>query len=303
MIKVLFLASNPRSTSPLKLDEEIRGITQKIRASDYRDDLQLISCWAVTPDDLLQALNEHRPHVVHFSGHGSSQGEIILTGPADRQQPIPPEALRRLFATLKDNVRLVVLNACFSEIQGRAIMQEIDCVVAMRFPIGDAAAVTFAGSFYRALGFGRSLQEAFDQGLAAVGMYALSETETPQLLSRPGIEPAEIYLLREPATPAGLGHQEELQSRRRLVEALLACGSMRDPAIRSAIVDELPDPICSTIKRHPADLVDVANIFNRCLSFSGGLAALVEQLKFYEGNSLPMQRVEALLDDYAQAAG
>ena len=58
MIKVLFLSSNPESTSTLKLDEEIRSIAEKIRASDHRDALELISLWAVRPDDLLQELNK-----------------------------------------------------------------------------------------------------------------------------------------------------------------------------------------------------------------------------------------------------
>jgi hypothetical protein len=52
MIKTLFFASNPEGTSPLMLDEEIRTISEKIRASDYRDVLELVSLWAVRPDDL-----------------------------------------------------------------------------------------------------------------------------------------------------------------------------------------------------------------------------------------------------------
>ena len=77
-VKILFLAANPKNTPTLQLDEEIRAITQKIRSSEYRDSLELISAWAVRADDLLQVFNEHKPHIVHFSGHGSSEGEIIL---------------------------------------------------------------------------------------------------------------------------------------------------------------------------------------------------------------------------------
>ena len=77
-IKILFFASNPKDVTPLNLDEEIRSITTKIRASEHRDALDLISRWAVRPDDLLQELNIHKPIVVHFSGHGSSSGELVL---------------------------------------------------------------------------------------------------------------------------------------------------------------------------------------------------------------------------------
>jgi hypothetical protein len=49
---VLFLSANPAGTPPLKLDEEIRQITAKVRAAEYRDSLELVSRWAVRPDDL-----------------------------------------------------------------------------------------------------------------------------------------------------------------------------------------------------------------------------------------------------------
>lgn len=52
-IKIVFLAANPAHTSPLQLDEEIRAITEKIRASHYRDALELIPALAARPDDLL----------------------------------------------------------------------------------------------------------------------------------------------------------------------------------------------------------------------------------------------------------
>jgi hypothetical protein len=73
-IKVLFLAANP--FKDLNLDTEVRSITEKLRASEYRDSVQLIPALAARPDDLLQLLNEHKPHIVHFSGHGNESGEI-----------------------------------------------------------------------------------------------------------------------------------------------------------------------------------------------------------------------------------
>ncbi len=56
-IRALFLAANPVNTERLGLDKEIREITSQIRSSEYRDLLELISVWAVRPDDLLQNLN------------------------------------------------------------------------------------------------------------------------------------------------------------------------------------------------------------------------------------------------------
>jgi len=88
-ITVLFLAANPRDTTWIGLDEEIRLVEQKLRASEHRDAVVLKAAWAVRPDGLLQALNQHRPHVVHFAGHGDER-EIALQDaeatPADRHR-------------------------------------------------------------------------------------------------------------------------------------------------------------------------------------------------------------------------
>src|SRR3954452_5263351 len=161
-VKVLFLAANPTGTKPLHLDEEIRQITAKIRAAEYRDSIQLVSRWAVRPDDLLQALLEVKPHVVHFSGHGSSAAELIVLDDRGNPKPVSKEALAHLFRTLKDNVRVVVLNACYSRPQAEALAEAVDCTVGMDWAIGDAAAIVFSASFYRAIGFGRSVKEAFE---------------------------------------------------------------------------------------------------------------------------------------------
>src|ERR1700730_1289523 len=99
-IKILFVSANPAGTTQLKLDEEVREIEAKIRAAQHRDSLQLITKWAARPDDLLQALNEHKPHVVHFSGHGSPTEEIILLDKTGKPKLVSKEALVSLFQTL-----------------------------------------------------------------------------------------------------------------------------------------------------------------------------------------------------------
>jgi hypothetical protein len=86
---------------------------------------------ATRPDDLLQRLNEHKPQIVHFSGHGSSSGELMLMDKNREMKPVSTAALRALFTTMKDNVRVVLLNACFSQIQADALRESIDCVIGM----------------------------------------------------------------------------------------------------------------------------------------------------------------------------
>lgn len=192
-IKVLFLASNPKGTQPLNLGDEARAITEKIRAAEHRDLLQFVTVWAVRPDDLLQALNEHKPHIVHFSGHGNKTGEITLLDGNGQPKPVGARAIKALFTTMKDNVRVVFLNACYTKYQAEAITEVIDCAIGMNSAIGDEAAIVFSASFYRAIGFNRSVQEAFDQANVALMFEGIFEEDTAELLSKTGINPSKVF--------------------------------------------------------------------------------------------------------------
>ncbi|MFC1464516.1 MAG: diguanylate cyclase domain-containing protein [Candidatus Brachytrichaceae bacterium NZ_4S206] len=193
-VRILFVAANPRATPRIELDEEIRAITKKIRESRYPESLELISLWAARADDLLQGLNEYRPNIVHFSGHGTRDGSIIFVGQDKKPNPVKPEALKALFEAVKDNVRVVVLNACYTYHQALAISEVIDCVIGTQNAIQDSLAIAFAASFYRALGYGRSVQDAFKQGRAAVLLEGGSESDVPILLTRPGAFPSWLHL-------------------------------------------------------------------------------------------------------------
>lgn len=193
--KILFLAANPTGTTQLALDEECRHIIEKIRATDHRDSLELITRWAVRPEDLLQHLNEHRPHIVHFSGHGTPTEEIVLLDKNRNPQSVPAPALRQLFTTLKDNIRVVLLNACFSKSQALSITEVVDCAIGMNKAIGDDAAISFAAAFYQAIGFGRSVKVAFESGRTALMLAGIPEENTPELLCKKGVDPDSLVLI------------------------------------------------------------------------------------------------------------
>ncbi len=192
---ILFLAANPTNSSKLRLDEEIREIHAKIRAAEFRDSFDLVSRWAVRPLDLIQAFNEVKPHVVHFSGHGSPYAELVLEDDDGTAKPVSETALAALFRTIKDNIRLVLLNACHSQAQAQAISQVIDCTLGMNAAIGDEAAITFASTFYGALAFGRSVGQSFEQGRVALMLQGIPEEDTPVLLARPGVDSLSVSFI------------------------------------------------------------------------------------------------------------
>ncbi len=196
--KILFLASNPRDTDRLALDREAREIELKLRTSEYRDSFELITKWSVRPDDLLQALNQHKPDIVQFSGHGDQKQEIILSDEAGHAQTVSKEALQSLFHTLRDNIKVVILNACYSRSQAEAIVSEVDCAIGMARDVEDDAAIVFVSSFFRALGFGRSVQDAFEQGKTAILLGGYSGRDiAPELLARRGVDPRSVFVLKQ----------------------------------------------------------------------------------------------------------
>ena len=197
-MKITFLASNPTSSTWLSLDEEARLIEEKIRASKHRDLVTFKSRWAVRPEDLQQAFLEDEPVIVHFSGHGGGAIGIALhSQDQSDHRLLTGKTLTDLFNAFNDEIRVVVLNACHSEVQANAIVQVIDFVVGMSDSVGDEAARVFAAAFYRGLAFGKSVQTAFDLGLSELGLTGLSdEDHIPKLLVRYGVDPSTTYLVK-----------------------------------------------------------------------------------------------------------
>jgi hypothetical protein len=213
-IKVLFLGANPDSTPPLALVEEVRRIEDEIQASVHRDALEFVSKWGIRPEDLQRVLLAQRPQVLHFSGHGSREGELLLEHGSGRASPgparhlvvdAPSEPIHRgsvgkaalvgLIRALQGDLRVVLLNACFSMSQAEDLAEYVDSSIGMSAVIGDRAAIVFAGAFYRAIGYGRSVQTAFDLGVNAMQLLGIPEDDTPRLFTRNGCEASKIALI------------------------------------------------------------------------------------------------------------
>lgn len=199
-VKILFLSANPSDTTSLQLDEEIRAIDNALQRGSLRDYFQVAIHTAVRADDLQRLLERHQPDIVHFSGHGGSNGQIYLQGEDGKGHPVAPRALGNLFKLLKKNIRCVVLNACYSDIQAQAIVQHIDAVIGMSHTISDEAAIKFAAGFYEGLAWGHNVQEAFDLGCARIDLANLDEQDKPNLLARSGCHPSTIIFARTPVT-------------------------------------------------------------------------------------------------------
>jgi hypothetical protein len=220
-VTILFLGVNDASR-PLKLEEEYREIDRNI--TRQRSRLELVSKLAVRLSELQQGLLHHMPDVVHFGGHGNSAGELILLDESGALSAVTPDALRTLFAAHRGNVRLVILNACFSATQAMAVRDSVGIAVGMHQQISDRAAIVFTAAFYEAIAYRRSVREAFDLGIAAIKLHGMmEEAHTPELLVRPGLNAADVYLgTPRASTRSGRSNLLALQARRVIFMTLLA---------------------------------------------------------------------------------
>lgn len=198
--RVLFFAADPNSVSAgsasrLQLDREVAEIGRQVRRASRRDDLEFDTYWAARPDDLLETLAEFRPRVVHFSGHGGDAGLVLVGADPARGHRVGAEALAQLFELYRGDIRVVVLNACQSLPEARAIAAVVGCAIGARTEITDEAAITFGSAFYGAIASGDSVQIAFDRARVALAVKHFEERECPQLVVRPGMDAAKVYVV------------------------------------------------------------------------------------------------------------
>lgn len=180
LTNILFLSANPKNTSQLRLGEELRKIKDSLAASTYRHKFELISESAVRVPTITKALQQQRPEIVHFAGHGLGEDGIIVENDLGDIVKFPTSGLDRLFKLFSKEVKCVVLNACYSEEQAKVISQHGIYVVGMNKAIGDKAALDFSVGFYQSLGEGNSFQFAYDMAMVNNSVNK-RDAKTPEL--------------------------------------------------------------------------------------------------------------------------
>lgn len=199
---LLFLAANPIDTAKLELEKEFAQLASRLQ--DAKPAYQLFSKWALTEDDLQITLLKYKPQIIHFSGHGTANqathevgtrglisrsdpgNGIFLLGEDGKSKLVKGKALAELFAILSNHFRisLVVLNACHSEEQAKAIHKSVPYVIGMRKAIPDKTAMEFSKGFYSTLAMENDVELAFDLAKNKISLANLPGSEIPKLYTR-----------------------------------------------------------------------------------------------------------------------
>jgi CHAT domain len=202
-IRILLLYSNPKDLSRIRLAEEVREIEYAIQLSAFRDrfeELKIIH--APRTGDIRRALLKYRPHILHFSGHGSKTKGIFVEDDNGNARSIRPDALAELLSIIKDNLQIVVFNACYSSTQAAAISRIVDFTIGMQHAVFDQSAIKFSVAFYEGLACGRTVSESFQLAINALSLDEIPDADIPLLLAETGIDPATTRIVFTGPAPA-----------------------------------------------------------------------------------------------------
>jgi hypothetical protein len=209
---LLVLKANPpvemSAMVGLRIEQEVNQIRGVLRENSGMVDLR--EAGAVRLPDLSRYLQRYLPVLLHFSGHGTPEEELVLekyTSPEELQGGMYLSAVEaaayvayvdiaRILVAYSATLRCVVFNACSTESLAEAICLQIPCAIGMRGPINDFLAIRFAEIFYRSLAAGESVGLAFRKAHSDIlsGPHA-KRAEIFQLKSRSGVNPDEIFLV------------------------------------------------------------------------------------------------------------
>ncbi|PRA82075.1 CHAT domain-containing protein [Microbacterium sp. MYb66] len=213
-LRVLYVTSNPRaieygevdedgtvsySREWLRVEQELRQVKKSLRGSRYRDQVEVLQLPAATINDLIEGLNDHRPHVIHFSGHASYTGLLMENEAGDEDGAgIDFKFLARVLSVTDSPPELVVLNACESLGGAAELLTVAPVIIGMSDTIGDDAAIVFASAFYAAIASAQSVGTALRQAKVKMEAEGVGDHHLPKLGSRDDVDPDALVLV-EPA--------------------------------------------------------------------------------------------------------
>ncbi len=212
---ILFLAANPSDHAKLALGRESRRVEDKIRAAKYREHFAYTVLRDATPDDFQDRLLHDHPTIVHFSGHGiarqagassgrdfveasddAREGIALVAGERGATVIVGAQALRSTFADFRDQIRLVVLNACHSRALAEAVAEVVEFAIGIEGPIHDEAARLFSEGLYSGLGAGRSVAEAVGMGRSRMRLNGFhDDADRPELLCRADADADQVRMV------------------------------------------------------------------------------------------------------------
>lgn len=198
-LRVLYFTSTPDLGRPLRVDAEVSAVQRAVEAAKYRHSIDLVYLPAPTPRDFVDRINSKRPHVVHFSGHGDSEGLHFDNGSMEDPAPEPMtfDVMARFLSATTSPPKLLIMNSCRSLEGADLLLEAVPMLIGVADSLDDVAGAIFATQFYSAIANGLSVGHAFEQGRTAI-RHALmidDDAHLPNLSCRNDIDANAVSLI------------------------------------------------------------------------------------------------------------
>jgi len=181
--------------------------------------------------DIIRAINEHHPRVIHFCGH-SNDSCLVLLSERNEAKPFDSRFLAEILAADDSDVELVILNSCDSLPQAGNLLPTVPHVIGTIAPLYDNWALDFSRVFYSSIAYGKSISSAYLHATAYLGAEHGSEAaDLYQLRSADGHDPKEITLTGEIHSTITFATNESLSSwEEKILKAVPPTGDIHTPS-------------------------------------------------------------------------
>jgi CHAT domain-containing protein len=301
-LNVLGVVSAPRNLPPLDVAFEKQQVEMALRPLVEKGLASLIWLEEANWRVLMRTMNRGPWHVLHYVGHSdfdaeADEGYLSLVDRQGQEERLSANKLAMLLAD-HGTLRLVFLNSCrgahigqdiYAGLATTLVRRGIPAVIGMQYDISDAAALELAQTFYETLAENLSIETALAEARKAISLTVDESAEwgTPVFYTHA----PESVLFDLPTVEMKAGVDIDTW-----VAALEQSPTMQDRDARQAVFAELPTPIRNNLNTHlPTQIAQLRNLVKTCQNYPGGLSSLVQAIRTFEGNSLAVQQLEALL--------
>ncbi|MFX0086045.1 MAG: GTP-binding protein [Candidatus Hodarchaeota archaeon] len=198
-VLILYLHANPKDKDfrlPLDVNKEINKIREQIEKEKFDDKIESKNFGHLQFKNLPYYLRKYKPHIVHFTGHGEKDGQLILVNDRGRAKRIKLDNFVNAFKPHKERLHLIMLNACWSAIFAKALAKHIDCVIGWSTDVNQEVASNFSTHFFGGLAGGLSIQESYESARDLIDSEFYPKAI--HLERRDGVDPSTIRLFDLP---------------------------------------------------------------------------------------------------------
>ncbi|MBN1560839.1 CHAT domain-containing protein [candidate division KSB1 bacterium] len=167
---LLAFANDPAHPLP-RLADEHRELCGILRNSDVARLCEVQDLPYATVEQIIEVFQDrrfrHRIAIFHYAGHANGF-QLLLESPEGKTKLAHAGGLAA-FLGQQRGLQLVFLNGCSTEQQVQGLLHnKVPAVIATSQAIDDAVAADFAALFYKGLGNGDNIREAYEEAAAAV---------------------------------------------------------------------------------------------------------------------------------------